>query len=150
MSNTATAPASTTVSAEIEVTHTGDAYLRVAIDGDVVAFRINPHFLRLRNQTVTGEAERLLQRHAGYAPASHWTTDTDGRLTTTVAEMTGRCTACVHGCGCSLGSTGCGHYGCPAATPEIAHTCDGAALALSAKRPPLPGRPAWNKGRKTH
>lgn len=122
------------VTADIEVTPTGDAYLRVAVDGDTVAFRINPNSLRLRKITVTDEATRLLQRHAGYAPATDWATDERGHLTASVAEITGRCTTCVHGCGHTIGDTGCGHYQCPAAPAGHANTCDGAALALTAKR----------------
>jgi hypothetical protein len=136
-----TQPVSTTpstcaaeVTAAIEVTATGAAYLRVTIDGDQVAFEMSPHSLRLRRITETAEAERLLRKHAGYQPTSGWATDGSGHLTATVGEITGRCTTCVHGCGCQRGDTGCGHYQCPAAAAEVANTCDGAALPLSAKR----------------
>jgi hypothetical protein len=122
------------VTADIEITPVGTAYLRVVVDGELVAFEINPHSLKLRDISVTGEAARLLQRHAGYRPATDWATDEHGHLTAGVAEMTGRCTVCVHGCGCTVGDTGCGHYRCPAASAEIVHTCDGAALAVAAKR----------------
>jgi len=122
------------VTAAIEVTRLGTAYLRVTVDGEPIAFEISPHTLRLRKMTVTAEAARLLQRHAGYQPSSEWTPDDHGHLTATVAQMTGRCITCVHGCGCEIGSTGCGHYQCPAASAAVANTCDGAALALDAKR----------------
>ncbi len=122
------------VTADIEVTQLGTAYLRVSVDGDQLAFEINPHTLKLRMISVTDEAERLLQRHAGYRPATAWATDEHGHLTASVAEITGRCTTCVHGCGCGIDGPGCGHYGCPAASAELANTCDGAALAVAAKR----------------
>ncbi|MEU4220360.1 hypothetical protein [Actinoplanes sp. NPDC026623] len=141
-----TAPASTlnasfTVTAEIDVPRYGDPFLRVTVDGEAVTVRINPHLLRLHGQSVTDEAERLLQRHAGYRTTTGWATDERGRMTATVAEISGRCVTCVHGCGCSIDAIGCGHYQCLAASAEIAHTCDGAALAVNAKRPALPRRP---------
>lgn len=134
MSNTLTTPAQFTVTADIEVTRTGTAFLRVAVDGEQVTFRLDPNSMRLRRVDVTVEATRLLQKHAGYAPASDWMVDDHGHLTATVAEITGRCTTCVHGCGHTIGDTGCGHYGCPAAPAGHANTCDGAALPLTAKR----------------
>jgi len=142
----ATAPATTLAApsrdtAEIEVPGYGDCFLRVTVDGEAVTIRINPHWLRLHEQSVTDEAERLLQRHAGYRTTTGWATDERGRMTATVAEISGRCSTCVHGCGCAIDGPGCGHYQCPAASPEIAHTCDGAALAVNAKRPALPRRP---------
>lgn len=123
-----------TVTADIEVTSLGSAYLRVDIDGEPVTFEINPHTLKLRQISVTDEAERLLKRHAGYRAADAWTTDERGHLTASLGEITGRCTICVHGCGCEIGGTGCGHYMCPAASAQDANTCDGAALALAAYR----------------
>lgn len=151
----ATAPASTlgapfTVTAEIEVPRYGDAYLRVTVDGEALTIRINQHLLRLHEQSVTAEAERLLQRHAGYRPTAGWATDEHGHMTASVAEISGRCITCIHGCGCSIDGPGCGHYQCPSANDEIAHTCDGAALAISAKRPALQRRPrnAYRRGSK--
>lgn len=135
-----------TVTANIEVTRDGTAYLRVRVDGDLIAFKIDPNTLQLRlhEKTVPAEAKRLLQRHAGYEPTTKWTTGADGHMSATVAEMTGRCATCVHGCGCELGSTGCGHYQCPAASADIVHTCDGAALALNARRTyPKARRRCW-------
>jgi len=128
------------ITANIEVTAHGTPYLSVNIDGEKVTFEINPHFLKLRGQSTTDEAARLLKKHAGYEPVTGWNTDETGRLTATVAELTGRCTTCVHGCDCGIDGPGCDHYKCPAATAETANTCDGAALALTAKRPPYPRR----------
>jgi hypothetical protein len=133
MSNT-TATVTAPATADIEVNPTGEAYLRVVVDGELTAFRINLGALTLRRTTVTEEAARLLQRHAGYKPATEWATGDNGHLTATVAEMTGRCTTCVHGCGHGIGDTGCGHYQCPAASAEISHTCDGVTLAVTARR----------------
>lgn len=123
-----------TVTAEIATDMLGTAYLRVVVDGVNHCFTINPHFVRLRDLSVQGVAARLLQKHAGYTTTGAWTEGENGRLTAPVAEIAGRCRTCVHGCGHGVGDTGCGHWQCLAATPEIANTCDGAALALSAKR----------------
>lgn len=150
MSITTSTPAPGTdlhVTAEIEVTGVGTAYLRVTVDGERIAFEINPHLMRLYRQTVIQEADRLLRRHAGYEPASAWISDEHGHLTATVAEISGRCVTCVHGCGCEIGGIGCGHYQCPAASAEVANTCDGAALALGAKRPSYRRRPRRSASR---
>lgn len=122
-----------TVTAEITTDTLGTAYLHVAVDGDKHAFKLDPHLLRLRQRSVTDEAERLLQRHAGYRPASAWT-EVDGRLAAPVAEIAGRCLTCIHGCGHGVGDTGCAHWQCLAAkgTP-LGSTCDGATLAVTAK-----------------
>jgi hypothetical protein len=130
MSNT-TAPV---VTAAVHVTPLGDAYLHVEVDGEPITFEMSMHSLRLRRIDPVGEAERLLKRHAGYAPTGEWQADEHGHLVATVTEIDGRCTTCVHGCGCEIGSTGCGHYQCPAATADSANTCGGAALALAARR----------------
>lgn len=124
-----------TVTAEITTDMLGTAHLRVEVDGEKHSFTLNRHWLRLRQRTVQDEAARLLQRHAGYKPASAWTEATPGRLTASVAEIAGRCLACVHGCGHQVGDKGCSHWQCLAATPENANTCTGAALALTAKWP---------------
>jgi hypothetical protein len=153
MSITASAPATSTtgadptVTAEIEVIGNGAAHLLVTVDGERVRIEINRHLTRLYQQTDTEEATRLLRRHAGYEPTSAWTIGEHGHLTATVAEISGRCVTCVHGCGCEIGSTGCAHYQCLAATAEVANTCDGAALALDAKRPSYRRRPRRHASR---
>lgn len=124
-----------TVTAEITTDTLGTAYLHVVVDGDLHSFKLDRHLLRLREQSVQDEATRLLQRHAGYKPASAWTEAVPGRLTAPLAEIAGRCLTCVHGCGHGVGDKGCAHWQCLAATPEIANTCQGAVLALTAKWP---------------
>lgn len=128
-----------TLTAEIITPRVGDPYLLVVVDGEKVVVSIREHLRLLHEQTVTDEAARLLQRHAGCQPVSDWTADENGRMTATVAEMTGRCATCVHGCGHSATTTNCGHYRCPGRTTDTAHanSCDGAAIALGAKRPSL-------------
>ncbi|MFI7608472.1 hypothetical protein ACIBTV_25430 [Micromonospora sp. NPDC049366] len=123
-----------TVTATIE-TGLRETHLIVVVDGEPHCFRINRHWLRLEDRTVTDEATRLLQRHAAYQPATEWSPTGSGTLTATVAEISGRCRTCAHNCDCMPGSNGCGHFGCPFAAEDVANTCDGADIHLQARRP---------------
>ncbi|MGK5677642.1 hypothetical protein [Actinoplanes sp. URMC 104] len=135
------APATTTdTTAVVEIDATGTALLRVVVDGELVAFEFDVKRLVLRNTNPADEATRLLKRHAGYTVGSAWNTDERGRMTATVAEISGRCPTCAHGCGCAVDEPGCGHYMCLAAPAELRNTCQGAVIALDAKRPPLRGQ----------
>lgn len=138
------------VTAAIHTSAFGAARLSVTVDGERFAFELNPHMLRLYKQSVTDEATRLLQRHAGYKPAGGWITNEQGHLTATVEEITGRCTTCVHGCGHGADDTACGHYQCLAAAgTTTANTCPGTEIAIAAKRPQPGGKPRRTTARRT-
>ncbi|MBQ1048459.1 hypothetical protein KBX50_08270 [Micromonospora sp. C51] len=158
MTNTTTAapiaPRTTVGTATIAALHT-DPYVAVNLGG--VEYRLNIDLARVFERTsrpiveaVVVEAQRLMRRHVGYAPAPGSRAQFDNRrgtLTFAVAEIPGRCDTCLHGCACQPLSDGCAHYRCRAfPAPDLVNSCPGVAVI----NPPRPQRPTTRHAHLAH